>query len=190
MRAWGLLLAVGLAVSTMAGTAGAQVDGGATGTITGRVVMCRNLLRPIAGAQSDADEFVALEQTTTAPDPGTEPRLRARFVPRALALPVADAQITVPGTALAARTDATGRFVLSDVPAATPITLEAELPAARPLVVRAPDVTLSAGETVDLGTLSLSNCLDTVTTDGAAPTGVLTPLPEPTDIPGYAADGE
>jgi len=180
MRALTLLLAGGLAVSTLAGTAGAQADGAETGTVTGRVVMCRKLLRPIAGVSLDADQAQAAEPPTQ-PDPGTELRLRTRFVPRALAVPVADAQITIPGTALAARTDATGRFVLSDVPAATLITLEAELPATRPLVVRAPDVMVSAGETVDLGTLTLSNCLDTFTPDSAAPAGVMTPLPEPID---------
>jgi len=228
MRALRVALASGLGLALMGGTGAAQ-EAGDTGTVAGRVVVCRSALRQtvadnpqasgdlrslvtirraagsVGGAQPavdnaadpagagfavDADAAVGDKLTPVdaevpggqdgaagaqaaqpAPlDPNAPLQPRGRFVPPLLAVPVANALITVPGTDLAATTDATGRFEIGGVPAATPVTLQAELPATRPLLLPTPEVVVGAGETVDVGTLTLSNCLATFTPNPVAPT--------------------
>src|SRR5215470_4252187 len=156
MRALRVALASGLGLALLVSTAAAQ-EAGDTGTVAGRVVVCRSALRPTAvetsaagneslrlvrtddGASADAsvsDKLTPVDAEV--PDGQAEPAAdnaaphrpvdlttplqpRSRVVPRLLAVPVANALITVPGTDLSATTDATGRFEIGGVPAATPV---------------------------------------------------------------------
>jgi hypothetical protein len=77
-------------------------------------------------------------------------------------LPAANVEVSIVGTPLTARTDADGRFVLGGVPAAQLLTLQAQYGAAAAQVVLRPNLIAVAGQTVDLGTLELADCLRTL----------------------------
>jgi hypothetical protein len=128
------LLAGGLALSMLSSVAVAQVAG--TGAVAGRVVFCRSLPR-------FSEDF--------APDSPAKPQR-----------PAANVEVSIAATSLRARTDATGHFVILGVPAAERLTLQAELVGARPLLMLWPNLIVDAGQTIDVGTLELSDCLRTL----------------------------
>jgi hypothetical protein len=136
----GLALVFGLAGSPLAS---AQTAG--TGTLVGRVVLCRFVPPRLGIADRNPGPVI------DAP-PRTDDR-----VPLS-AGPAADVQVSMDGTQVTARTDAAGAFSLQGVPASQPFTLLAQLAAGPPLVLETPDVMVAPGQTLDLGTLAPIPC--------------------------------
>ncbi len=136
----GLALVFGLAGSSLAS---AQTAG--TGTLVGRVVLCR-LVPPRLG----------IADRNPGPVVDAPPRTDDRVPLSAGA--AADVQVSIDGTQLTARTDAAGAFSLEGVPASQPFTLLAQLAAGPPLVLETPDVVVAPGQTLDLGTLGPIPC--------------------------------
>ncbi|MBV9748809.1 MAG: carboxypeptidase regulatory-like domain-containing protein [Acetobacteraceae bacterium] len=129
------------ALLLVAGGASAQ---SASGTLTGRVLW-GSCLRAIP---------LPLPQAAS---PGTQAQ-PAPVQPSASAsgLPAGAVLVAVQNTSISARTDETGQFTLSGVPAGQYLTVAAG-PVAEALTATAerPNVFLNAGQTLDIGTLSL-----------------------------------
>lgn len=137
---------VGLAlVFSLAGLSLASAQTAGTGTLVGRVVLCRFVPPRLGIADRNPGPVV------DAP-PGRDDR-----VPLSAGA-AADVQVSLDGTQLTARTDAAGAFSLEGVPAARPFTLLAQLAAGPPLVLETPDVVVAPGQTLDLGTLGPIPC--------------------------------
>lgn len=135
----------------------------ATGSITGRVMWgpcVRGIPLPMT------PDTQAQPGAPPAPDaPGTmpQPAPDSRPIP-ITGLPAGAVLVAVQNTSVSARTDETGKFALSGVPAgqymtvaAGPVANEASATAARP------NVFVNGGESVDVGTLSLG---------GSSPLGI------------------
>ena len=137
---------VGLAlVFSLAGLSLASAQTAGTGTLVGRVVLCRFVPPRLGIADRNPGPVV------DAP-PGRDDR-----VPLSAGA-AADVQVSLDGTQLTARTDAAGAFSLEGVPASQPFTLLAQLAAGPPLVLETPDVVVAPGQTLDLGTLGPIPC--------------------------------
>ena len=148
----GLALVFGLAGSPLAS---AQTAG--TGTLVGRVVLCRFVPPRLGIADRNPGPVIdAPPGTNDGPVVDAPPRTDDR-VPLG-AGPAADVQVSIDGTQLTARTDAAGAFSLEGVPASQPFTLLAQLAAGPPLVLQTPDVVVAPGQTLDLGTLGPIPC--------------------------------
>jgi hypothetical protein len=133
----GLVAMVAL-VAVFAHGASAQ---GATGTITGRVLW-GNCIRAIPlPAAPDAQAQPGMPQPVPVPTSG---------------LPAGAVLVAVQNTAISARTDEAGSFTLSGVPAGQYLTVAAGPVAnASSAIAERPNVFVSGGQTVDVGTLSL-----------------------------------
>jgi hypothetical protein len=129
----------------------------ATGTVSGRVLWGSCIraiplpMTPDVGAQPNAVQPGA----PTTPDGGRFPDGRPMPVPTS-GLPAGAVLVAVQNTNVSARTDEAGRFTLSGVPAGQYMTVAAG-PVADSLSATAerPNVFLSGGQSVDIGTLSL-----------------------------------
>jgi hypothetical protein len=75
---------------------------------------------------------------------------------------VPNIEIQVLGRPLTVHTDDTGRFVISGVPAAQPVTVSALVSTQPNVWLQVPDLVLNAGQTLDVGALSLSGCASAV----------------------------
>jgi hypothetical protein len=140
---------VGLAVFlSLAGSLVASAQTGGTGTLVGRVVLCRFLPRALGIA--DRNPGPAFE----APPGGEDGR------PPPIRRPAANVQVSIQGTGLTAVTDASGAFTLAGVPASQPLTVLAQLASGPPLVLNAPDLTVGPGQTLDLGAFGPAACND------------------------------
>ena len=124
----------------------------ATGTVTGRVLWGSCLraiplpMTPEAQAQPDAMPEVQIQ-----PGPGVRP------IPQPInGLPAGAVLVAVQNTAVSARTDEAGRFILSGVPAGQYMTVAAG-PVANSLSATAgrPNVFVTSGQSLDIGTLTL-----------------------------------
>jgi hypothetical protein len=161
MRLFSVLLVVGgLGFSSMATASSAQVAG--TGSVAGRVVVCKELQRPVGetGADLAADTQAMDKPDLSDVTPGGA--FRNRVAPP-ITLPASNIQVTIAGTSITARTDADGRFVLGGVPAGAPVVVQADFSVVRPLAVQMSNVVVNAGQTLDLGTLALTGCGGTAT---------------------------
>jgi hypothetical protein len=160
---------VGLAAS-LALAAGVVVAHGAeaqsaTGTITGRVLW---------GTCFRAIPFPA--------QPGAPEEQRQPTAPLPNGLPAGAVLVAVQSTAISTRTDDAGTFTLSEVPAGQYLTVAAGPVANAPnAVAERPNVFVNAGQSVDLGTLSLGGSL--------SPAGVAGVGCRPLPLPAGAVDG-
>lgn len=142
----------------------------ASGTITGRV-MWSNCIRAIPlpltpGAQAQPGGSGQAQPGAPAqiqpqpanpdqipPQPGTPDQNQS---PSVQGLPAGAVLVAVQGTAVNARTDETGKFSLSGVPAGQYLTVAAGPVAnASAAIAERPNVFVSGGQSVDVGTLSL-----------------------------------
>jgi hypothetical protein len=72
--------------------------------------------------------------------------------------PAAHIVVAAEGLHLQTLTDATGHFTLSGVPTSGPITIEAIADPEASFIVERRDVSLAAGETLDIGSMDLAVC--------------------------------
>ena len=136
-------LTIGLGLATSI----ASAQSAATGTLVGRVVLCRFLPRALGIADHNPGPVIE------AP-PGTDDRLPPPVRP-----PAADVEVSIASTGLAVRTDAGGAFALAGVPAAQPLTLLVQFAAsAPPLVLDMPNLSVGPGQTLDLGAFGPAAC--------------------------------
>jgi hypothetical protein len=124
----------------------------ATGTITGRVLW-GNCIRGIPLPAQPNDQGGA---APAAPDAQMQPQpIIPQPVPQT-GLPAGAVLVAVQSTAISARTDESGRFSLSSVPAGQYLTVAAGPVAnATQAIAERPNVLVSGGQSVDIGTLSL-----------------------------------
>ena len=135
----------------------------ATGSITGRVMWgpcVRGIplpMTPDGQAEPGAPAAPEAPNTMPQPAPGSRP------VP-ITGLPAGAVLVAVQNTSVSARTDETGKFTLSGVPAGQYMTVAAG-PVANEssAVAERPNVFVNGGESVDVGTLSLG---------GSSPLGI------------------
>jgi hypothetical protein len=150
------VLAVAASVAFAAHSATAQ---SATGTVTGRVLWgscIRGIPLPmIPGGVGQAQPGVAVPPDASAPAPDAQIAPGSRPMP-INGLPAGAVLVAVQNTAISARTDEAGKFTLSGVPAGQYMTVAAG-PVADSVSATAerPNVFVSGGQNVDVGTLSL-----------------------------------
>jgi hypothetical protein len=72
--------------------------------------------------------------------------------------PASRAVVTIPGSDLSARADENGKFTLAQVPAGQALTIEAMSDPLGNVVSSRQDISLQAGETLDIGNLDLAVC--------------------------------
>ena len=119
----------------------------ATGTITGRVLW-GNCIRAIPLPAQPNDQGAA----PAAPDAQMQPQ---PSIPQT-GLPAGAVLVAVQSTAISARTDEAGRFSLAGVPAGQYLTVAAGPVAnATSAIAERPNVLVSGGQSMDIGTLSL-----------------------------------
>ncbi|TMF03670.1 MAG: hypothetical protein E6I52_06655 [Chloroflexi bacterium] len=175
------ILALAAILGAAAWSSGAAAEAPGTGTVTGRVIFCKLLPRPVEAPDADVSPLADVT-------PGMN-----RGVPPPIRLPVANDVRTV--------TDGGGVFTLSGVPASQPLVLVAQLSPGPMMVLSQPNLMVSAGQTLDLGTVGLGGCADGGTvlvpqpplpTATSPVTGGDTPadaaLPAPADETAPAAD--
>jgi hypothetical protein len=162
-----------LAVASLVLMAQGATAQSATGSVTGRVLWgpcVRGIPLPLA---PDAQSQPQVQPPVGAPSTTIN------------GLPAGAVLVAVQNTGVSARTDEAGRFTLSGVPAGQYLTVAAG-PVANSLSASAarPNVFLSAGESVDIGTLPLG---------GPTPFGIACRpplgLPGETGVPGAADTG-
>jgi hypothetical protein len=140
---------VGLAVFLgLAGSVVASAQTAGTGTLVGRVMLCKLLPRALGIADRNPGPVIE------AP-PGGDERL-----PQSIRRAAVNVQVSIQGTALTAVTDAGGAFTLVGVPASQPLTVLAQLASGPPLVLDMPNLTVSPGQTLDLGMFGPAACND------------------------------
>jgi hypothetical protein len=151
------LLGAWLLVAVAPHVAGAQP---ATGSITGRVVWgsCARILLPAPATgqpETAPGDATPSGDTQPTPDQPAAPGIPSR-VPQPRALPAGAVLVAVQNSSLSARTDETGRFSISGVPAGQYLTVAAG-PVANAMEATAerPNVLLSGGQSLDVGTLVL-----------------------------------
>lgn len=156
-------------VASLAAPRSATAQSG-TGTISGRVVWgnaCITFPMPAMPSQ-DGGVVPGLEArplppesgSGVAPEPAPAPdSLRPPFpFPRPRALPAGAVLVAAQGTALSVRTDENGRFSMPNVPAGQFLTIAAgPVAAASNAYALRPSVMVTAGQTVSLGTLTLTS---------------------------------
>jgi hypothetical protein len=151
----------------------------ATGTVTGRVLWgscIRGIPLPMTpGGQVQPGTAIGPD----APDAQIAPGSRPQPVN---GLPAGAVLVAVQSTAISSRTDEAGRFTLSGVPAGQYMTVAAG-PVADSLIATAarPNVFVSGGQSVDVGTLSLGGSGASpfpIACRGPIPPGVDTPMPD------------
>jgi hypothetical protein len=175
-----LVVALIFALSSTFSVASAQA---ATGTLVGHVTFCK--LAPRPAGQTDADPSLLADVT-----PGL-----AHAVAGPIKIPAVAVQVGILGTGPSTTTDASGGFTLSGVPAAQPLTLVVTASAGPPLMLAAPSLQVSAGQTRDLGSVGLAGCGDAsaVLVEAPAAPAVDGPgqpgeQPEPGDLAAPPAD--
>jgi hypothetical protein len=181
-----VVMAVVFGLATTMQTASAQ--GTATGTLVGHLAWCKTMQRPVG--QSDGEPSPLADVT---PGMAQHP-----LMPASVRIPAADVQVSLLGTSLSAKTDASGGFALSGVPAAQSLTLVASAASGPALVLNGPSLVVAPGQTRDLGSVGLVGCDDgglalTVgpgpAVDGPAATVPEQPAPAPeTDAAAQPAD--
>jgi hypothetical protein len=175
MRIFTALVVGGLAISMTAGAAAAQPQGG-TGTVTGRLMLCKMLPRPMGGgfefeppiglsvdigvAGMELGPGVSFEEklVPVAPEEIVALNVGPRRIRAFATYPAVDVEVTVEGLSLNARTDAEGTFMLQGVPAGQAMTVGARLSPDADFVLPLQEVVLSSGQALDLGVLGLSGC--------------------------------
>ena len=131
-------LAIALMTVSVIGQASADSE---SGSITGRVVVCREDFAPVADASTLLEDV-----------PSTGGGRPTASVP----LPVPEVLVALDGTDLATRTDSAGHFALSGVPTDRPLRLNVlSDPNAAP-VAQATDLLVAAGQTLDVGALGIN----------------------------------
>jgi len=127
----------------------------ATGTITGRVLW-GNCIRGIPLPQSPDAQT---QPNATTPDSQAQPR---PGIPTT-GLPAGAVLVAVQSTGISARTDETGHFSLSGVPAGQYLTVAAGPVANSPnAVAERPNVFVDGGQSMDVGTLNLGGSAGTL----------------------------
>jgi hypothetical protein len=154
-RAMPLLGALAVVASVAFATHGATAQS-ATGTVTGRVLWgscIRGIPLPMTPGSGQAQPGTAVAPDASAPDAQIAPG--SRPMP-ANGLPAGAVLVAVQNTAISARTDEAGKFTLSGVPAGQYMTVAAG-PVADSVsaIAERPNVFVSGGQSVDVGTLSL-----------------------------------
>jgi hypothetical protein len=168
------LLITGLLIAYAPRIAAAQP---ATGSITGRVLWGSCVRIPLPAQSSGQPDTTPSDATPSAeaqpaspdvqpvPVPGQPlpPGPASRF-PQPRALPAGAVLVAVQNTSLSARTDETGHFSISGVPAGQYLTVAAG-PVANSMeaIAERPNVLLNGGQSLDVGTLVLG---------GASPLGI------------------
>ena len=183
------ILALAAILGAAAWSSGAAAEAPGTGTVTGRVIFCKLLPRPVEAPDADVSPLADVT-------PGMN-----RGVPPPIRLPVPNVQLSIQGTNVRTVTDGGGVFTLSGVPASQPLVLVAQLSPGPMMVLSQPNLMVSAGQTLDLGTVGLGGCADGGTvlvpqpplpTATSPVTGGDTPadasLPTPADETAPAAD--
>jgi hypothetical protein len=155
-------------VSLALSSAGAFAQTAGTGTLTGQLTWCKVGQRPL-GELDQLDPSLMADVT-----PGGR-HLR----PVIARVPAVDVPLGILGTDLSARTDATGRFTLSGLPAAQPLSLVVHTASGPDLMLQLPDGAVGSGQTRDLGTVGLAGCGD--------PGRTLTAVPNDAAVVGGAA---
>jgi hypothetical protein len=150
-----LFLASGAMLVVLLAIANGAIAQSGAGTVTGRVVWGPCLRGIPLPASPDAQTEPGAPTALQTPDAQVQPAPRPRPVP-ATGLPAGAVLVAVQNTSISARTDETGHFTLSGVPAgdyltvaAGPVANESSATAARP------NVLVTAGASTDIGTLSL-----------------------------------
>jgi hypothetical protein len=164
----GAVLPLGLWALSASAPLGASAQS-ATGSITGHVrwTVCARVPLPVpadgsgSGAAPEAQSAQPAADAQSTPDtqatPGVPPGVPQPVpVPFLRSAPAGNVLVAVQNTALSARTDDAGAFTLSGVPAGQYLTVAAGPAANTPAAVAArPNVFLSGGQSVDVGTLLL-----------------------------------
>jgi hypothetical protein len=88
-------------------------------------------------------------------------------------MPVSDVEVKVVGETITVRTDQHGNFLVPKVPPSKPISIAALVGARTVITMHVPTVTVNPGETVDLGTLSVSGCASSTPGRTDAPTVIV-----------------
>ena len=163
---------VGLTVFlSLAGAVVVSAQSAGTGTLVGRVMLCRLLPRALGIADRNPGPVIE------AP-PGGDERL-----PPPIRRPGANVQVSIQGTGLSAITDAGGAFTLVGVPASQPLTVLAQLASGPPLVLDMPNLTVNPGQTLDLGMFGPPACNDgTAVLLPQAPVVITTPRAAEGDV--------
>lgn len=164
-----VLAAAGLATVAALPAVGQMASAqAATGSVTGQVVWSTPYLRcvfPYAPVAPGAPQTGAPADSGGSAVPA--PATGAQALPQSVrAIPAGAVLVAVQGTGVSTRTDENGRFMLAGVPAGQFLTVAAgPVSAAGNAWALQPNVQVSAGQTVDLGQLSLG-----------ASTGVVSPI--------------
>jgi hypothetical protein len=82
-----------------------------------------------------------------------------------VALGVPNVEVSLEGTPQVVRTDGAGNFVLQGVPAGRPVTLATQVSTQPNITLKLVDLVVNAGQTLDVGALSLSGCASAAATD-------------------------
>jgi hypothetical protein len=178
-----LALGVLMVLASLAFAANAATAQSSTGTVSGRVLWgscIRGIPLPMTPGGPPQPGAIVPPDVQIAPDAQIAPG--SRPVP-VNGLPAGAVLVAVQNTAISARTDEAGKFTLSGVPAGQYMTVAAG-PVADSLSATAerPNVFVSGGQSVDVGTLSLGG-------SGATPFSIACRLPPGIDqtAPGGAA---
>jgi hypothetical protein len=165
-----LILPAFCAVAVLILAAHAATAQSATGTVTGRVLWS-GCIRAIPLPTQPSDQGAAPDAQ---PAPG-QPQIQPQPIipPVASGLPAGAVLVAVQSTGISARTDESGKFSLSGVPAGQYLTVAAG-PVANAVnaIAERPNVFVNGGQSMDIGTLSLG---------GGAPTGFpcrVVPIPQ------------
>ena len=163
---------VGLTVFlSLAGAVVVSAQSAGTGTLVGRVMLCKLLPRALGIADRNPGPVIE------AP-PGGDDRLSPSIRRAAV-----NVQVSIQGTALTAVTDAGGAFTLAGVPALQPLTVLAQLASGPPLVLDMPNLTVNPGQTLDLGMFGPPACNDgTAVLLPQAPVVITTPRAAEVDV--------
>ena len=165
MRPLMIVAMVGLGAALMTQIAAAQ--GAGSGSLACRIVVCKSPQLPVGDPGADDEQAPSIDLRDVTPG-----HRFGQATP--MILPAAGLDVRIAGTPISARTDADGRFALTSLPAAQSLTLLVSTPAAPAPLLERPNVVVSAGQTLDLGTVALSDCAGLLVTspDGAAATTV------------------
>jgi hypothetical protein len=142
------VLSVGLVLALFAASSMALADTDSSGALQGQITICKVLPRSegVSGGSppSDADVTPGFNRPSAGP-------VRVAAV---------NVLVSIAGTDLSVRSDTSGSFNLAGVPALTPLTLLVQFDGGPAFQLDSTQVSVSPGQTLDLGKLTIGPCGD------------------------------